>query len=150
MVGVIRRGPSGWFQLGKWDLEKPAYEPGAWFKGSLYPQRCDLSPDGRWFCYLALQESADGNAGHIPRRISRRSAFWPMCNGRIGILKGNCLWPPSRENFRFGSCKIWTTKKSRLKSIRLSANPTRNRRPIGHATGKRAAIDLEGKGIEHG
>ena len=73
-----------------------------------------------------------------------------MCNGRIGILKGTCLWPPSRGNFRFEICKIWTTKKSRWKSIRLSANPIRNRRPIGRATGKRAAIDLEGKGIEHG
>ena len=28
---------------------------GAWFKGNLYPRRCDLSPDGRRLCYLALK-----------------------------------------------------------------------------------------------
>ena len=71
MVGVIRRGPSDWFQLGKWELEKPAYEPGAWLNGNLYPQRCDLSPNGRWFCYLARKENADWNVGQTYLAVSR-------------------------------------------------------------------------------
>lgn len=55
VVAVLRRGPSGWCQLGRWDLTGPGYQPGAWLRGSLYPQRCDLSPDGRWFCAFVLR-----------------------------------------------------------------------------------------------
>lgn len=49
VVAVLRRGPSGWCHLGRWDVARRSYEPGAWLHGALYPQRCDLSPDGRWF-----------------------------------------------------------------------------------------------------
>ena len=82
VLAVIRRGPVDWFQIGKWDLEKPAYEPGAWFKGSLYPQRCDISPDGRWFCYLALRDKADWSVGQTFLAVSRLPwltalAAWP-------------------------------------------------------------------------
>lgn len=49
VVAVLRRGPSGWSNLGRWDVVRESYEPGAWLHGVLYPQRCDLSPDGRWF-----------------------------------------------------------------------------------------------------
>ena len=54
IIAVIRRGPSAWCHLGKWDVDRLAYEPGGWIKANLYPQRCDLSPDGRWFCYFTL------------------------------------------------------------------------------------------------
>ncbi|GAO05127.1 hypothetical protein [Anaeromyxobacter sp. PSR-1] len=43
---VFRRGPGGWWHLLRWHLEQDALEPGAWFRGTLYPRRCDLSPDG--------------------------------------------------------------------------------------------------------
>ena len=49
------------------DLEAPAYEPGAWLRGTIYPQRCDLSPDGRWFAYFALKASAVGARRHVHR-----------------------------------------------------------------------------------
>jgi hypothetical protein len=32
-------------------------EAGAWFKGSLYPEKCDLSPDGTLLLYFVLQGS---------------------------------------------------------------------------------------------
>lgn len=75
IAAVIRRGPSAWFQLGRWDLLKTGYEAGGWLKASLYPQRCDLSPDGRWFCYVALKGSARWNVGRTFVAVSRLPWF---------------------------------------------------------------------------
>ncbi len=71
IIAVIRRGPSKWSHLGKWDLGRHAYKPGGWIKANLYPQRCDLSPDGRWFCYFTLKTSAKWKAGSTYVAISR-------------------------------------------------------------------------------
>lgn len=71
MVAVLRRGPSRWWQVGRWDLARLVFEPGAWYAGQLYPQKCDLSPDGRWLAYSALDATADWPAGTIYEAISR-------------------------------------------------------------------------------
>jgi hypothetical protein len=52
---VIRRGPSSWYHLLKWDMEHDKLEPGAWFRGRIYPEKCDVSPDGALLLYLAHQ-----------------------------------------------------------------------------------------------
>lgn len=54
---IFRRGPSDWFHLLKWDMTSDALQPGAWFKGSMYPEKCDLSPDGELLLYFVLQGS---------------------------------------------------------------------------------------------
>jgi hypothetical protein len=71
IVAVLRRGPTDWCHVGRWDLEELRYEPGAWFRGTVYPQKCDLSPDGRWLAYSALKPNADWEAGEIYSAISR-------------------------------------------------------------------------------
>lgn len=71
VVAVIRRGPSDWMHLGRWDLGTPSYEPGAWLHGTIYPQRCDLSPDGSWFAYFAMSQAADWELGAMYIAISR-------------------------------------------------------------------------------
>jgi hypothetical protein len=71
VVAVIRRGPTDWMHVSRWDLETPAYEPGGWLRGTIYPQRCDLSPDGRWFAYFALKASAEWELGATYIAISR-------------------------------------------------------------------------------
>ena len=71
IVAVIRRGPSDWCAVGRWDIEGADYEPGAWFRGTLYPQKCDLSPDGRWFAYSAMKPGADWAAGDIYEAVAR-------------------------------------------------------------------------------
>jgi hypothetical protein len=91
VVAVIRRGPSGWFHLGRWDLAHRTYEPGAWLHGTLYPQRCDLSPDGRYFSAFTLRPW--------------RQAAWPAGNTYVSISRlpwltslaawataGTCSW----------------------------------------------------------
>jgi hypothetical protein len=57
-VGVIlRRGPSRWTNLIRWDTETDAFESGDWIRGRVYEDRCDLSPDGRLFVYFAANWS---------------------------------------------------------------------------------------------
>ena len=54
---IFRRGPSDWFHILKWDMANDTFEAGAWFKGSMYPEKCDLSPDGTLLLYFVLQGS---------------------------------------------------------------------------------------------
>jgi hypothetical protein len=57
-VGVIlRRGPAAWYHVILWHTDTDRFEHGAWFKGRIYEERCDLSPDGQVFLYFALQGS---------------------------------------------------------------------------------------------
>ena len=51
---VVRRGPTEWFHLLRWDLDAGTVEPGAWFHGTIYPRRSEISPDGRLFAYFAF------------------------------------------------------------------------------------------------
>jgi len=71
VVAVIRRGPSQWMHVSRWDLDGPSYEPGAWLRATIYPQRCDLSPDGRWLVYFVLKPSAEWGPGPAYIAISR-------------------------------------------------------------------------------
>jgi hypothetical protein len=52
-------------------VARGSYEPGAWLRGTLYPQRCDVSPDGEWLCYFALQPSATWELGWTYVALSR-------------------------------------------------------------------------------
>ena len=71
VVAVVRRGPSAWCALGRWEPGTGAYEQGAWLRGTLYPQRCDVSPDGRLFCAFVLDADADWPAGWTYVSVSR-------------------------------------------------------------------------------
>jgi hypothetical protein len=52
---ILRRGPSRWYHLIRWDLRRDAFEHGAWFHGRIYEDRCDVSPDGNLFVYAAFK-----------------------------------------------------------------------------------------------
>ncbi len=71
VVAVLRRGPSDWSHVGRWDVDALTYESGAWLHGTLYPQRCDLSPDGRWLCCFALKAGGLWSAGSTYVAVSR-------------------------------------------------------------------------------
>jgi len=84
IVAVLRRGPSDWSHVGAWDVGRAAYTPGAWIRANLYPQRCDLSPDGRWLCSFTLKGTARWKAGPTYVAISRLPwltalAAWGTC-----------------------------------------------------------------------
>lgn len=71
VVAVFRRGPTRWFHVGRWDLAKGVYEPGAWLLGRLFPRRSDLSPDGQWLCYFARKSEATWEHGETYIAISK-------------------------------------------------------------------------------
>jgi hypothetical protein len=49
---ILRRGPSDWYHLIRWNMREDAFEEGAWFHGRIYEEKCDLSPDGQLFVYM--------------------------------------------------------------------------------------------------
>ena len=84
VVAIIRRGPSGWCHVGRWRPEVGTYEPGSWLRGTIYPQRCDLSPDGRWLVYFTLKAGARWDIGATYLAVSRLPwltalAAWETC-----------------------------------------------------------------------
>ena len=59
---VIRRGPTSWAQLSLWHTETDEFSHGAWFRGRIYEEKCDLSPDGQLFVYAAFQGQRLGSS----------------------------------------------------------------------------------------
>jgi len=70
-VAVLRRGPSDWCQVGRWDPAAGSWEPGSWIRATLYPQRCDVSPDGRWLVAFMLKAGASWEPGGTYISVSR-------------------------------------------------------------------------------
>lgn len=54
-VGVVlRRGPSKQICTIGWDRETDTFKLGQWLKGRIFERRSDLSPDGKYMIYFAL------------------------------------------------------------------------------------------------
>jgi hypothetical protein len=49
---IFRRGPSAWYQVIAWDTDRDVFTDGAWFRGRIYEERCDVSPDGELLLYF--------------------------------------------------------------------------------------------------
>lgn len=52
---VLRRGPSDWVEVVKWNTAKNSFEDGQWLHGRIFGERCGLSPDGKLFVYFAAK-----------------------------------------------------------------------------------------------
>ena len=68
----------------RWDPWRATLHRGAWLHGTIYPQRCDLSPDGRWLVYFALKAGARWDVGQTWIAVSRLPwltalAAWSTC-----------------------------------------------------------------------
>lgn len=68
---VLRRGPTQWTQMICWDLDTDALRYGQWLKKKVRPERCDLSPEGRYFIYLA-DRFEQGNS----RTVLCKPPYW--------------------------------------------------------------------------
>lgn len=80
---VLRRGPTAWTHLIHWDTQRDVFTPGAWFRGRIYEDRCDLSFDGKLLVYAAYQ-------GH--RWRSDYTGCWTAVS-RPPWLSALALWP---------------------------------------------------------
>lgn len=83
VAAILRRGPSAWFHLIRWDMERDQFDHGAWFKGRIYEDRCDLSPDGELFVSFCHQGSRLGTS---------YSDSWTAVS-RLPWLHALALWP---------------------------------------------------------
>lgn len=54
---ILRRGPSEWYHLILWETRRDTFTHGAWIKGRIYEEKCDLATDGRLFIYFVHQGS---------------------------------------------------------------------------------------------
>src|SRR5215471_13433178 len=52
---IFRRGPSNWVRLIVWNTDNDTFEYGQWFKGRVYEEKCDLSPNGTKLIYFAAK-----------------------------------------------------------------------------------------------
>src|SRR5260221_8777157 len=52
---ILRRGPHIWTQMLLWNTKTDTFTEGQWLKGTLYPRRCDLSPDGSKLIYFVAK-----------------------------------------------------------------------------------------------
>jgi len=50
---VLRRGPSRFVQMLRWDLKTDKVQAGQWLNARVYERRADLSPDGRHLIFFA-------------------------------------------------------------------------------------------------
>ena len=109
---IIRRGPSRWFHVIQWDTRRDTFTHGSWFKGRIYEDRCDISPDGRLFLYFVHQGSRGGaEFTHAWTAVSRTPwlqalTLWPQgttyggggrfIDNRTITLRG-VLGPPHKD-----------------------------------------------------
>lgn len=97
---IIRRGPSKSVCTMHWDRTRDQFKLGQWLRGRIYERRCDLSPDGRYFIYFAMNGKWDGPVKGSWTAISRAPylkalALWPWgdCwNGGGLFLSDSRFW----------------------------------------------------------
>lgn len=82
-AAIIRRGPSAWSHIIKWDTREDRFSHGAWIKGRIYEDRCDLSPNGSLFLYFVFKGSSSD-----PKFTDAWTAV-----SRLPWLSALTLWP---------------------------------------------------------
>lgn len=68
---VIRRGPSDRVCTIGWNRKTDTFELGQWLHGRIYERRSDLSPDGKYLVYFALNAKWTSDTGGSWTAISR-------------------------------------------------------------------------------
>jgi hypothetical protein len=69
---IFRRGPAQWYHVIRWNTARDEFYPGAWIRGRIYPECCDLSPNGELLLYFIHQGRRLGTSyTHAYNAISR-------------------------------------------------------------------------------
>jgi len=80
---ILRRGPTAWYHLIQWKTKTDQFLHGAWIKGRIYEEKCDISPDGRLLIYSVYQGSRFG---------TEFTDSWTAIS-RVPWLKALVVWP---------------------------------------------------------
>jgi hypothetical protein len=83
---IIRRGPAKSVCTILWDRNRDTFELGQWMRGRIYERRCDLSPDGRFFLYFAMNGRWSSEAKGAWTAISHA----PYLKAVALFAKGDC------------------------------------------------------------
>ena len=80
---ILRRGPSKWYHLIRWRMDRNTFEPGAWLHGRIYEEKCNLSPDGEllvYFCHGGAYRSGYTDSWTAVSRAPwlHALALWPQ------------------------------------------------------------------------
>jgi hypothetical protein len=108
-VVLIRRGPTKHVLLLTWDTRKHEFHAGQWFKGRIYEERCDLSPQGDKLIYLAANHKGDLQSWTTVSRppFLTALALWP----NMGTWGGGGLFESDRV-IAINSCYPAVTPRS--------------------------------------
>ena len=110
---VFRRGPSKQVATFLWDRRNDEFHLGQWLKGRIYERRSDLSPDGKYAIYFAMNGKWKSESKGSWTAVSRAPylkaiCFYPKGDCWYGgglwtgpqaywLNGGHVLTPPSRE-----------------------------------------------------
>lgn len=83
---VIRRGPSKSVASILWDRRRDEFKLGQWLKGRIYERRSDLSPDGKYSIYFAMNGKWRSESKGSWTAISRAPYFKAIAF----FTKGDC------------------------------------------------------------
>jgi hypothetical protein len=83
---VFRRGPSKQVCTFLWDRSTDSFTLGQWLRGRIYERRADLSPNGRFLIYFAMNGKWQSETGGSWTAISRT----PWLKAIALYAKGDC------------------------------------------------------------
>lgn len=128
---VIRRGPSKRAAVMLWDRRCDDFRLGQWLKGRIYERRSDLSADGKYLIYFAMNGKWDSESGGAWTAVSRA----PYLKALALFPKGDCwhgggLWT--------GASDYWINDGSGHSVLRDTDEVRRDRRfePAAHYGGE--------------
>jgi hypothetical protein len=95
---VIRRGPSKEVASMLWDRSTDEFTLGQWLKGRIYERRSDLSPDGSYWIYFAMNGLWESETRGSWTAIAKA----PYLKALVCLAKGDCwngggLWTERRR-----------------------------------------------------
>jgi len=83
---IFRRGPSKSVCTILWDRKRDTFRVGQWMRGRIYERRADLSPDGRFLIYFAMNGKLDTETKGSWTAISKA----PWLKAIVLLGKGEC------------------------------------------------------------
>jgi hypothetical protein len=90
---IFRRGPTRQVLLIRWHRADDTFEIGQWFRGRIYENRCDLSPDGERLLYFAAKFINPNHAtSAIDSELVEPFYSWTAIS-RPPFLTALALWP---------------------------------------------------------
>jgi hypothetical protein len=123
-IGVIlRRGPTDWWRVTLLNTKRDTFEGGQWLRGRLYPEKCDLSPNGKlliYFCGKWKPRNIDAGYGETWTAVSRPPyltalTLWPIghTGGGSGVfiddqtVSVGASSPRHHPDHPLGPLKLW-------------------------------------------